>query len=46
LLLLRASTNTNGGKELPDINIFTSVDSTGEDIWQGTLENIEEAVVC
>jgi hypothetical protein len=44
-LLLRARTNTNGCKELPDIDVFASVDRTWEDVGEGRLENIEKSVV-
>jgi len=44
-LLLRAGTNTNSGQELPDVDIFASVDGAGEDILECRLEGIEKPVI-
>lgn len=45
LLLIRACTNTDRGKELPDVDIFTSVDRSGKYGREGRLKGIEEFVV-
>ena len=45
LLLLRAGTNTNSSEELPDVDILASIDRAGEDVREGRLEDVEEAIV-
>ena len=45
LLLLRAGTDTNSGEELPDVDILASIDRAREDVREGRLEGIEEAIV-
>jgi hypothetical protein len=45
LLLVRTSTNADGGEELPNINILTGVDRARKDIRQGRFKNIEESVI-
>jgi len=46
LLLLRACTNADRSKKLPDIDIFTSVDCTRENGSEGRFKNIKEVVIC
>ena len=45
MLLLRAGTDTNSGEELPDIDIFASIDGAREDIWESGLEGVKEAII-
>ncbi len=45
LLLLRASTNTDSSEELPDVDILASIDRAREDVREGGLERVEEAIV-
>lgn len=44
LLLLWAGADTNGGQELPDVNVFSGSDSAGEDGRESRLKVVEEAV--
>lgn len=45
LLLFWAGSNSNGGEELPDVDIFTGVNGAREDVWKSALKDIEKVVV-
>ena len=45
LLLLGASAYSDRGQELPDVDIFTSIDSAGEDGGEGGLQDVEERII-
>ncbi len=40
-----AGADAHGREELPDINIFASVDAAGEDMWQRWLQLVEECFI-
>jgi hypothetical protein len=46
LLLVGARSNADRSKKLPHIHIFTSVDSTWENVRKGGLKCIKEFIVC